>query len=146
MIAESLASFGQPGIERLLPMLEADDPGLVFAAACGLASVGDLRALEPLMAARTDGALSEMKAHAVAEVTEVNPEGVAQALNPENAAVEARRRAASSARMAYMPDGPGQRPESEVLPRAIKRAAVEDPDEMVRASAFRALQYFYQNY
>jgi HEAT repeat protein len=140
-VAEYLGSFGEGGVDRLLPMLDSDDPGLVFAAACGLASAGDLRALAPLMAARTDGAGSEMKSGAIAELVAANPEGIAKALSPDNPDVEARRRAASAARLAFMPDGPVARPSSEVLIRALKRAAATDPDQTVRRSALSALRY-----
>lgn len=140
-VAKSLAALGHTGVDKLVRLLESDEPMVVLYAASGLATVGDLRALEPLMVARTDAAASEIKFGAIAELVARNPEAIAEALLPENADTEARRRAASAARLAFMPDGPVRRPSWEPLMRALKRAAATDPDETMRKHALSALRY-----
>ena len=140
-VAKSLAALGHTGVDKLVRLLESDEPMVVLYAASGLATVGDLRGLEPLMVARTDAAASEIKFGAIAELVARNPEAIAEALLPENADTEARRRAASAARLAFMPDGPVRRPSWEPLMRALKRAAATDPDQTVANHALSALRY-----
>ena len=136
-LAADLAGLGKPATERLLGLLGKGDPALRAAGAYGLCRQGDARGLAPLLAAATDGAASEMKCSAIAELVAKRPTEVAQALSPQNRDLSVRRRLAEA--LPWVRDCTGTGIPREVL-GALRDAAFADSDADVRKAALRSLQ------
>ena len=88
----ALMKIGEPAVESLIPALKDVNPQVRWLAACDLGSIGDARAVEPLINAITTDPNSDVRYHAVSALGKIRDvsavKSLTQALSHQDSSVQ----------------------------------------------------------